>query len=196
MKKILLAGVLGGAALFLWGGISHMALGLGAIGMSALPPEAEASMAAMRGSVPQSGLYFFPGMDRTQFDEAAMKEWEARVAEGPWGLMVYHSGGGSPMNPVQLMRELASNIFIGLLLAWLVFRSGWELGTKILAITVVGVVVSADILFSHWNWYGFPVAYTVAQSAIVIVGYAIMGTVIALLTRGAAQPRPARSVSP
>lgn len=59
-KKILLSGIAGGVMLFIWGAVSHMALGLGESGMKSMPNE-ETLIAAMQENMKESGLYLFPG---------------------------------------------------------------------------------------------------------------------------------------
>ena len=62
-KRILLAGIVGGLALFIWGALSHMVLGLGDAGMQYLPQQ-QPVMQALQASVPQSGFYMFPQGDK------------------------------------------------------------------------------------------------------------------------------------
>ena len=50
-KRILLAGVLGGLALFVWGALSHMVLGLGSVGMAYLPQQQLVMQAMSCGNV-------------------------------------------------------------------------------------------------------------------------------------------------
>jgi hypothetical protein len=189
MKKILLAGGLGGAAFFLWGAVAHTVLGLGSVGMKVMPEPAEATvLATLRGSLNQSGFYFFPGIDPAmESDPKAVEEWHGRLRQGPWGLLIFHPLGTEPMSAGQLLRQLAADVFIGLLLAWLVVRTRLGFPAGAVAIAVIGLVAATETNFSYWNWYGFPGNYTLGQMTIVIVGYAIMGTVIALLTRSTAR---------
>ena len=60
--RIILAGVLGGIAMFIWTSIAHMALPLGHAGIKELPNE-QAVLAALQTSVgDKTGLYLFPGL--------------------------------------------------------------------------------------------------------------------------------------
>jgi hypothetical protein len=188
MKRIIVAGVAGGLAFFLWGAIAHMALGLGSVGMKALPGAAEEALSGLRGTVTQSGFYFFPGIaPELESDPKAVKEWHDRIRQGPWGLLIFHPQGTEPMRPSQLVGQAAADVFIALLLAWLVvrFRMGFPGGA--FAVFVIGIIAATETNFSNWNWYGFPGAYILGQMTIVVVGYAIMGLVIALITRNTAQ---------
>jgi len=61
-KRILLAGILGGIAMFAWSFIAHMVVPLGMTGVSEIPNEG-AVLSAMHASMgPRSGLYLFPGI--------------------------------------------------------------------------------------------------------------------------------------
>lgn len=85
-KRIVLAGVLGGLAMFLWSSIAHMALGLGSLGIKDIPNE-QAMLGAMKTNLPQPGFYFFPalglapGASRTE-RTAAMDVYQQKVASG------------------------------------------------------------------------------------------------------------------
>jgi hypothetical protein len=65
MKKILIAGILGGIVAFLWSSFAHMVLPTGDMGVRSLPGE-DAIVAAMKQSIHEPGLYFFPGMDMSR----------------------------------------------------------------------------------------------------------------------------------
>jgi hypothetical protein len=60
--KILLAGILGGIAMFIWTSIAHLVLPLGEAGISEIPNES-AVLSAMQSNIgDQTGLYIFPGL--------------------------------------------------------------------------------------------------------------------------------------
>ena len=59
--KILLAGIFGGIAMFIWTSIAHMALPLGEAGLGEIPNES-AVLSSMQSNIgDQTGLYIFPG---------------------------------------------------------------------------------------------------------------------------------------
>ena len=62
MKRIFLAGLLGGIAMFIWTSIAHMALPLGEAGIREIPNEA-AVLDAMQSSIAQEARpLLFPGL--------------------------------------------------------------------------------------------------------------------------------------
>ena len=61
MKRIFLAGLLGGIAMFIWTSIAHMALPLGEAGIREIPNEA-AVLSAMQSNIAEKpGFIIFPG---------------------------------------------------------------------------------------------------------------------------------------
>jgi hypothetical protein len=61
MQRILLAGIVGGLALFLWGTLAHVVLPLGNVGIKEIPQE-PAVLGTMKTAMSEPGFYFVPGM--------------------------------------------------------------------------------------------------------------------------------------
>lgn len=187
-KRILLAAFLGGIAMFAWMSIAHMVLPLGTIGISEIPNEA-AVLSAMQASVVSHGLYMFPGMglgpNPSMKDmNAAMPQYEKKLASNPHGLLIYHPPGGKAMEPRQLVTEFLTEVVEVLLAAWLLSRT--RLGSyaaRVGFVFVVGVTAAIASNIPYWNWYGFPANYTCAYMTIVIVGFLVAGLVAAALLR-------------
>ena len=63
MKRIVIAALVGGLAMFIWGAVSHMATPLGEAGFKTMPAASEpAVIGALGANVPDDGLYMFPGI--------------------------------------------------------------------------------------------------------------------------------------
>lgn len=58
--KLIAASVVGGVIVFVWSAIAHMATPLGTAGVRVMANE-DAVVGAMKASLPESGLYIFPG---------------------------------------------------------------------------------------------------------------------------------------
>ncbi len=184
--RVLMAGVLAGVAVFLWGMVSHMALPLGEAGISKLPAEAEV-LAVLAAEVPEGGLYLFPA-------EEDPAKWEEAYRTKPHGLLVMAPAGEPLAFARRLTVELATNLVGGLLVA-LLFAAGlpatvtWRSG--LVAGAVLGCFATVAIDLSYANWYGFPAAYALAQLVDQVAGWALAGAVAGwLLGRGRA-PVPA-----
>ena len=97
--RILLAGVLGGIAMFVWTSMAHMALPLGEAGINEIPNES-AVLSAMQSSIgDNAGLYIFPGLgvgkNATREEKSeAMKQMQQRIAANPSGILMYHPPAG------------------------------------------------------------------------------------------------------
>jgi len=181
--KTLVAGVVGGVVLFIWGSITHLATPLATAGIQSIPNE-DVVMEAMRANITQPGLYFFPGIDPAQMgDEAAVKAWDEKLKSGPAGILVYqlHGAGALPLG--MLITEAVSNIVVGLLVAVVLAQISGNLMMRASMAGVMALVASADVLFSEWNWYKFPTEYTLAQTVILVVGYLLMGAAIAAIAK-------------
>lgn len=161
--RILLAGIVGGAVIFVCSAAAHMATPLGHMGFSRLPSE-EAILSSMKQSIPESGMYFFPGIDMTQKPTAEeQREWEARLQAGPSGLLIFKAGGGEAMSVTQLAREALANMAAALLAALIAVRVAGGYVSRLLAVALIGPITWLSISASYWNWYGFPREYVVAE---------------------------------
>lgn len=198
MGRKILAGILGGIAFFAWSSIAHLATDLGQTGFSELPNE-QAVVNDLKANITAPGLYFFPGYglgpNATHSQKmAAMKDLTPRIKAGPIGLMVYHPTGYDALSPRQMLTELGTNIVQVLLAVFLLgqttitsFAGRWRF------ITVAGILAAISTNISYWNWYGFPVNYTLAYISVIMVGFACAALVAAALVKPAPASMAARA---
>jgi len=186
--KILLAGIFGGIAVFIWTSIAHLVLPLGEAGIGEIPNES-AVLSAMQSSIGgQTGLYIFPGMGvgknaTGQEKNEAMKQMAAKAASGPSGLLIYHATRpftfGKWMG-IEFATELLEAILVVFLLAQTqIARFGGRVGF----VLVAGIMTAIATNVSYWNWYGFPSVYIGSYMLIQIVGFLVVGIVAALVLR-------------
>jgi hypothetical protein len=140
MKRILLAALLGGIAMFAWNSIAHMALPLGQSGIHEIPNE-PAMLAAMHSTLGEtSGLYFFPAIGTAP---GAMADYDKKLGVNPSGLVIYHPPGAKSLTAAQLSTELAAGILEALLAAILLsrtrIRTYWG---RVGFVTLLGVLAS------------------------------------------------------
>ena len=192
-KRIILAGVLGAIAMFIWTAIAHMLLPLGEAGIGEVPND-EALLKAMETSAgAKNGLYIFPGMglgpDATHAQRsAAMKDYEAKLAKNPSGLLMYHPAGTRPMNmPKYLTIEFITELLEALLVVALLAKTQIvTFGGRVGFVTTAGILASIATNVSYWNWWGFPTVYTASYMLIQIVGFFLIGLVAALVFKKSA----------
>ena len=183
--RILLAGILGGVAMFIWSFIAHDLLPLGEVGMREFQDEA-AMLDAMKTNVGDAqGLYHFPGHhagpNATRQEKAeAMKRAMEKAATGPSGILIYHPTrqfSFGKLLGVEFVTEVVEAILVVFLLAQTVIGS---FGGRVGFVFVAGVLAAMVTNIPYWNWYGFPKRYTVAYMFIEVVGFLIVGIVAAL----------------
>jgi hypothetical protein len=201
-KRILLAGVLGGLAMFVWLSLAHVVLGIGSVGIKEFPDE-QAMLGAMRTSLPQSGFYIFPGMGqpsgatRAQ-QSAAMQAYQQKIQNGPSGMLIYHPNGQKALSPGQLITEFTTNIIQGLLAAFLLsLATGLRsYAARVGFVTLAGIVAGITTNISYWNWYGFPASYTASYALTEIVGFLCIGLVAgAIIKHGSTAPMSAKAAA-
>ena len=183
VSKLLVASILGGIALFIWGGLSHMVLGLGEIGIKELPNE-EPVLSALKTNIPESGFYFFPGMGRADgmTKEQQQATQDKRMAAGPSGIMIYNPGGELAMSPTKLITELITDIICAFLAGWLLIRAFASLigfGQRVAFVAVTGLLAGIAVEVPYWNWYCFPTNYMLAAMADQVIGFTLVGMVLA-----------------
>jgi hypothetical protein len=185
MKRIMLAGILGGIALFLWEGLAHEVLPLGEAGVKAAPNET-AFIAAVRDNFQESGFYFFPAPNRRpgrtaeqskQDMDAFMQKWKT----GPAGIMILQRNGSDLTSMRYFLAQCGFDI-VAMLVAAFVLTRAPQLRGYLSRVTIVTLLAAFPILqgdLPYWNWYAFPDTYTMAQIVTRIVGFFIGGLIVA-----------------
>ena len=113
--RILVAGVLGGIAMFVWTSIAHMALPLGEAGIGEIPNESVVLSAMQSSMGKKTGLYVFPGLGvgknaTRQEKSEAMKQMQQRIAANPSGILMYHPPGRQFAFAKSLAVELSTEV--------------------------------------------------------------------------------------
>lgn len=177
--RILIAALLGAIAMFIWTAIAHIATPLGSIGFSQIPNEAAVLDAMDKSIGAKPGLYFFPWIDPK--DPKAMEKSAELEKIYPSGLLLYRPAGagmGSDMTPM-LVKEFIKQFVEALIAAWLVSMIAGGFALRWGAVIAIYVATSIATNVSYWNWYGFPLDYTVAQIVMEIVSGIVAGSAIA-----------------
>jgi hypothetical protein len=190
-KRVFLAGLLGGIAMYVWTALAHMVLPLGEAGIKEIPNE-PAVLSAMRSSFGDSpGLYLFPGMglgpDATsQQKQAAMQQYSQKLAANPSGIVMYNPPGMQALASRQFIAEFVKELIESLLAVMLLAQTRLASFTSRLGfMVVVGVLAAIGTDVSYWNWYGFPLAYTAAYITTEIVGFVCVGLVATAMVKPA-----------
>ena len=188
-KRVVLAGLLGGVAMFLWMSLAHVVLPLGETGVQEIANETPV-LGAMHAALGENaGFYFFPGMglgsDATsQQKNAAMQQYDQKLAANPSGILIYHPPGGTGFTARKLVTEFLTELLEAFLVVFLLAQTGVEsFAARFGFVAIAGVLASLPTNISYWNWYGFPSNYTAVYMLTQIAGFVCVGLVAAAVMR-------------
>jgi hypothetical protein len=188
-KRVVIAGILGGLAIFLWTFAAHEFLPLGKMGVGEIPNEAPV-VSAMQSAIPHAGLYLFPGLGldpnpTSAQRNAAMPEYMKKYEQSPHGLLVYHPGSGAFPFGAALAREGLLNLVEGLLAAWLLSWAapGRGYGARVGFVVIVGVLATLTTNAEYWNWYEFPSNYIAGYMITQVIAYTLVGFIAAAFVK-------------
>lgn len=171
MKRILIAGVLAGLAMFVWEFVAHTFLPFGEMGLSSLPND-EAMRTALAAQLGDAeGMYFYPAIQMGQ-----------EPSPGPWGILLYHPAWS--FSWATLGWEALVELVMGLGLAPLVaLAAPASFGRRMAIAALAGLAAAVAVSPSYTIWFGFPAAYTAAQMVVAFGDYVVGGAVVAWILR-------------
>lgn len=176
--RIAIAAAIGGIVMFLWGAVAHTLLPLGEMGMHTAV-EQDAALTAITSSASKGeGVYMLPGMDPAMYeDEAANKAFLEANRDKPYALVIYQPAGNAALENMgpNLVKQWASDTLAAGVLAWILSLAPWGFGRRIAVATAAGAFSWLTISVPYWNWYMFPVDFTLANLAEQVVGWAVGG---------------------
>lgn len=168
--RILIAGLLGAIAMFIWATIAHLSP-LASIGLKSMPNEAAVMQDLQQGLGANRGLYFFP-------HAAGMRDDAKALAASPTGIIAYNPPTAPAMGR-QLSIEFALELIESILTAIVIAAVAAGFGRSVAIAAVIGAIAGISTNFSYWNWYGFSLDYTVANAFIELMKFVFAGVAIA-----------------
>lgn len=184
MKQLLLAALLGGIVLFLWGWLSWSIIPIHNASLLSIENE-DAVIAALHVNMDRKGVYAFPAMPTIQ-DPTIMDEWEQKYKDGPVGMIIYDPEGTEPMKPDQMIIGFILGCISAFIVAWFLSRSTAAMASYFARVAYCGMFGIFIALVSHltnWNWMGYPIDYTISWIADSIIGWILAGTVLAAIIK-------------
>ncbi|TCV93153.1 hypothetical protein EC912_10512 [Luteibacter rhizovicinus] len=178
--RILIAGLIGGVVMFIWGAFAHMALPIGELSMRAPASEGQVIDALRAGLPQQEGIYVLPWFDMKRHDDASVKAYAERSAANPYAFIVYQPQGRDSTN---MVRELPTQ-WISDTLAAILVAAGMLWCTpvrrrRVLLAVAFGVFSWLSISVPYWNWYRFPLAFTFGSLLEQGFGWLLAGAAMA-----------------
>ncbi|MBU1298146.1 MAG: hypothetical protein KKF20_01085 [Bacteroidetes bacterium] len=181
MKKIILAGLTAGIAITIWQFAAWMVLPLHKDTIKPTPNE-EAVTTVLSNSITEEGVYGLPNAPKQRNNPEEMKQWEEKFRRGPLATIFYRPTGDNPAMTSQFIIRFIIQIIAAMIAAWLLSRStaaSQSYISRVCFVGVLGIFASIVTHVSFWNWMYFPLKYTTAMMADLIIGWIIGGLVIA-----------------
>ena len=176
--RILIAALLGAIAMFVWTSVAHLATPLASTGLSQIPNE-QAVMAAMHASLgDKQGLFFYPWMDPK--DPNAMPKMQQAQKVSPHGLLIYsppNVNADANIGPM-LIKEFIKQFAQALIAAWIASLIVGGFSTRFLVVAGMFVSSAIAVNVSYWDWYHFPLDFTLAAITMEVVSGIVAGLAI------------------
>ena len=149
--RIVVAGLVGGLAMFLWGAVSHMLLPIGEAGHRTATQQ-QVVLDALARSTSGEGVYMYPGIAPERINDAAAMQAFAEESRGkPYAFVVYQPGG-NPVNQSMapsLVTQWITDTVAALIVAWILALGAWGFGRRVLVAGALGSFSALTISLPH-----------------------------------------------
>ena len=179
--RVLVAGLIGGILMFLWGVVAHMALGLGNVGLKQPASESVVLSTLHEGLGDKAGVYILPSLDPKKMGDAAeVIAYQQQAIRSPYAWVVYMPQGDdmTRMGP-QIGRQWASDTLSALALAFVMGLAGLDFRRRLALAAVAVAFAWLSTMVPYWNWYRFPLDFTWAALIEQLLGWLIAGAAMA-----------------
>ncbi len=181
MGRKLVAAILGGLVVFMWGYVSHMFLPFHQDAVKTFS-HSPSEFADFFGELSESGVYSFPMVDSDgKLSEAQKAIWE----KGPRVTMaVVRKDGGSEAMTKQLLMSFAWSIAAALVAAIVLGSVGGGFGRKVFVATLIGGFAALATHVQFWVWFEYSNKFLVAYVIDSVVAWFFAGIVMAKVLGG------------
>lgn len=171
-KKFVLGGLVGGLIFFIWSAASWMFLPWHMTTISTFKDEVVIKK-AVTDNVSQSGVYFSPAMTH-QNQAQTNQQMQPPIIFATVMLE----------NPVSMNHMMGIGLLISIIgalfMTWIAAQAvGAGYFKRLFIVFMVALTACVTIYLPYWNWFGFPVNYTIVMFADQLIGWFIAGLVIA-----------------
>lgn len=183
LKRILLASLLGGLTVFIWGFLSWTVLPWHTVTMRNMPNE-DAVVSQLK-QLPGTGVYMFPAMPAAP-DPKTQQGYEEKFSRGPIGYVFYTHPGTDAMRPQTFLLGFlffCLSSFIAATLLSLAAPSIPGYSTRVFFVALLGIFTALESHMNAWNWLLYPAQYSITNALDVIAAWLLGGMVIAAMIK-------------
>lgn len=189
LKRWILGPLLGGLALFVWLGLSWAALPFHMAQFHGFADEA-ATQDFLRSQVSEPGIYMLPMMPEDMSDEAACDRMNEMAATGPYvAYAAVLPGGCDCMSPLPYIKGLVYSLLAALIATMILVRAAAAIptfGCRWRTCIAIGAIIALCGPLTNGAFFSDPPGHLVLQTLDHIVGWALLGLVLAWSTRPSA----------
>lgn len=180
--RIVIAGIIGGIVLFIWSALAHTALPIGEMGFK-LPVEQRSALSILaRTATSGPGVYTYPSTaPETMNDADAMSAFRQKYAGSPYAFVVYQPGGNPALTSMtpNLVKQFLFVTLAALLMAWVLSQLSAGFGRRVVVAGSLGLFAWLIVNVPYWNWFVFPLQFTIGAVIEQVVGWLLGGAAIA-----------------
>src|SRR3984893_5536255 len=183
--RVILAGIVGGAVMFMWNFVAHDLLPLGEMGVKIMPNEDAVTGALQTNLGDTPGVYIFPSGGLTpdatgEQKNAAMKKMEEQMGATAGGMLIYRPQTIFNFSK-RLVIQFATDFAEALLSVFLLAQTRITgFGGNVGFVLTAGILAAITTNVPYANWYGFPKDFTMGQMITQILGFLLVGIVAAI----------------
>jgi hypothetical protein len=163
--RIFIAGLIGGIVLFVWGIAAHVMLPTAHWGMRVASNQ-DAAMATLQSSGDKgAGIYLIPGMaPEMWWDEQAVTAFQTKYKDAPSAFVVWDPSPNPNLQTMTaaMVKQFVSCLLAGLLAAWILALAPVSFGKRVMIGGGIGLIAWLMANVPYWNWYRFPLDFTIA----------------------------------
>ena len=183
-KQLLLGTVLGSITLFVWSAIAWMLIPWPGEPLRSFTND-DAVVQAIKANAPSSGNYLLPiepkrtpGVTDEQYQKTQQDAMD-RMSRGP---MIFASVRLEPFGSMgkPLVIGFFTQLVAALLATFLLLQtSALSYASRVLFITIIGVIIFVGGHVDEWNWWSFSNSYMLMQLGVILIGWFLAGLVVA-----------------
>jgi hypothetical protein len=180
--RTILAALLAAFVVMIWGAVSWVVLPWHLMTMSTIP-DGEAVVSVLSERLAEPGIYHYPGVPEEGGDARVEEAWAERYRRGPnIHFLAYSVEGFEPSNPWIYVRGFLLNVVAAFLAAALLARAAPALprfGHRVLFVALLGGFAAVQARLLDWNWWAFPLDYSLVMAVDLVVAWTLAGLVLA-----------------
>lgn len=189
-SQLIKGGLSGAIILFIWGMVSWMVLPWHNMTMSGFKDEAAIEKIILE-QAPSKGVYILPywnckadpAMSKEE-KKALMEQNCVKMMKGPFAFAVINpQGTGMSMN-ASMIGSFVIQLIGALLVTALLSKANIQnYFCRVIFTTMFGLAAGVVCFLPGWNWWGFPVNYTLISILDLVVGWFLAGLVLAAIVK-------------